>query len=144
MTTRMSRGPLALAACALVLGACEGPNLFTGPAPAGDDDAAPVVLALDVPEFVRPNDVLDVEVNASAAEGIIALDVRVVEGVVQQRTLTFDPPRVSLNAFTQFQLPRSLTRTSITVRVEVEDRLGARSEPVEVEIPVVHDDGATP
>lgn len=140
----MSRGLPALLASALVLGACEGPNLFTGPAPAGGDDEVPVVLALDVPEFVRPNDVLDVEVDASAAEGITALDVTVVEGVVQQRTLTFDPPRVNLNAFTQFQLPRSLTRTSILVRVEVEDRLGRRSEPMEVSIPVVQDDGPTP
>ena len=143
MNGRRSRGPLALAACTLVLGACEGPNLFTGPATAGGDDAAPVVLTLDVPEFVRSNEVLDVNVEASSAEGITELDVTVVEGVVQQRTLTFDPPRLNLTASTSFQMPSALTRTSITVRVEVQDRLGARSDPKEVQIPVVQDDGTT-
>ena len=141
MRKPMSRGLPALLATTLVLGACEGPNLFTGPASAGNEDQVPVVLAVEVPEFVRPNDVVDIEVEAASIEGITSLDVTVVEGVVQQRTLTYDPPRASLSAFTQFQLPASLTRTSITVRVEVEDRLGARSEPVQVEIPVVQDDG---
>lgn len=136
----MRRGLLALGACALVASACEGPNLFTGPATAAGDEQVPVVLALEVPEFVRPNGVLDVEVQAVSAEGITALDVTVVEGVVQQRTLTYDPPRGSLSAFTQFQMPPTLTRTSVTVRVEVEDRRGARSEPMEVEVPVVQDD----
>lgn len=143
MNGRRSRGPLALVACALVVGACEGPNLFTGPGTSGGEDEAPVVLTLDVPEFVRPNDVLDVGVEASSVQGITQLDVTVVEGVVQQRTLTFDPPRLNLSASTSFQMPSPLTRTSITVRVEVQDRLGARSEPKEVQIPVVQDRATT-
>ena len=143
MNGRRSRGPLALVACALVLGACEGENFFTGPGTVGADDEAPVVLTLEVPEFVRPNDVLNVDVEASSAEGITALDVTVVEGVVQQRSLSFDPPRLNLNATTSFQMPPALTRTSVTVRVEVQDRLGARSEPREVQIPVVQNGGAT-
>ncbi|MBW3552018.1 MAG: hypothetical protein KY466_00840 [Gemmatimonadetes bacterium] len=146
MNTRMIGSRLALAACAMVLAGCEGENLFTGPAPAtgGGGADVPVVLSLDVPDFVRENDVLRVEVEATSAEGITVLDVTVEEGVVQRRRLTFNPPRVTLNAFAQFQLPPSLTRTSIVVRVEVEDRLGSRSEPVEVEIPVVQTGGGTP
>lgn len=145
MNTRMSGSRLALAACALVLAGCEGENLFTGPAPAtGGGGDVPVVLSLEVPEFVRANDVLNVEVEATSAEGITTLDVTVEEGVVQRRRLTYNPPRVTVSAFAQFQLPPSLTRTSILVRVEVEDRLGARSEPVEVEIPVVQSGDGTP
>ena len=144
MNMRNNRGALALMAATLALGACDGVNLFTSPGSAGGDDEAPVILTLDVPDFVRPNDVLDVDVDAASTEGITALDVTVVEGVVQQRTLTFDPPRLNLSARAQFQLPATLTRTSITVRVEVEDRLGARSEPREVDIPVVQNDGTAP
>lgn len=129
-----------VAACALGIGACEGPNLFTGPATTVAE--GPVVLALIVPESVRPNEVLEVEIQAAGPRGIRAVDVTLIEDAVRERTLTIDPPELDVSRIAEFQLPATITRSVVVVRVEVEDERGFRSDPREVEIPVIQDDGA--
>lgn len=126
---------------ALALAGCEGPNLFTGPGLGGDDDDPPRVVAVDVPEFVRPNDVLRVEIRAVAPAGITQVDVTLVESVVRERTLEVDPPDPDVEVLTEFQLPSPLVRESVLVQVEVQDADDVRSETFEVEVPVVQDDG---
>ena len=137
MRRRAIRSTLAVVACALTVGACDEHNRFTGPV--GEREEGPTILAVLVPETVRPNEVLDIQIQAVAVEGIATVDVRLVESVVRDRTLTFDPPETELDTFTEFQLPPTLTQETILVRVQVADRLGTRSEPVEAEILVVQD-----
>ena len=133
----------AVAAGIFALGACGGTNLFTEPGlgNGGEEEAPPTVVAVTVPDFVRPNEVLRVQIEATAPEGIAAVDVTLVEAVVRERTLVVDPPDPEIDVITEFQLPSPLSRESVLVRVEVEDALGERSEVFEVEIPVVQDDG---
>ena len=141
MRRRMMGRSLPLVILAIAVGACEGPNLFTGPAAGTDGEGSdpPVVLELRAPEFVRPGGVLEVEIEALGAEGISAVDVTLVETVVRERTLVIDPPETDVDTFTEFLLPERLTLESVLVRVEVEDQLGFRSAPVEVVIPVLQD-----
>lgn len=130
-----------LAAAALLLGvaACDGSNLFTAPSTGNSD--IPTVVAVTVPDVVRPSDILEIEVVAISEAGVTSVDVTVLEDVVRERTLTIDPPETDVSVFTEFQLPATLAQEVIVVRVEVEDQSGARSEPFEVEIPVLPDEG---
>lgn len=124
-----------LLAAAIGVAACEGDNLFTGPGSADSD--VPLVLSVVVPEEVHPGDVLEIEISAVSEAGITLVDVTLIEDVVRERTLTIDPPETDVNAFTEFQLPTTLGQETVVVQVEVQDQTGARSEPFEVEIPVL-------
>ena len=114
---------------------CEGDNLFTFPG--SSDPEVPEVLAVVVPEEVHPGDVLEIEISAVSEQGITLVDVTLIEDVVRERTLTIDPPETDVSAFTEFQLPTTLGQETVVVQVEVQDQTGARSEPFEVEIPVL-------
>lgn len=135
MTNLTAGSSLALLVAAVGLAACEGDNLFTFPG--SSDPEVPEVLAVVVPEEVHPGDVLDIEISAVSEEGVTLVDVTLIEDVVRERTLTIDPPETEVSAFTEFQLPATLARETILVQVEVQDLTGARSEPFEVEIPVL-------
>jgi hypothetical protein len=129
------KSSLALLVAAVGVAACEGDNMFTGPGSADPD--VPQVLAVVVPEEVRPGDVLDVEISAASEDGIILVEVTLIEDIVRERTLAINPPETDLAAFTEFQLPSTLAQETVVVQVEVQDLSGARSEPFEVEIPVL-------
>lgn len=124
----------ALGAAVLLLAGCEGENRFTGPGTV--EPEGPVVDAVIVPESVEAGTILEVEIRASSSEGITAVDVTLIEDAIRERTLTVDPPDTDLTVFTEFQLPQTLARETVEVQVEVQDRLGARSETFAVEIPV--------
>lgn len=133
--TTTTAAAAAFLAAALV--GCEGENLFTAPVTAGGDVANPAILAVVVPEFVQPPDVLDVEIQATGPEGIASLEVTLVETVTRTRTLTVDPPDPNVTEFTQFELLEPVARQSVLVRVQATDVLGRQSEEVEVAVPVV-------
>lgn len=138
MKSRRGTGLAAVLAGTLALAACEGANWFTGPG-TGGDNSAPIVVAVVVPDFVRPGELLEIEIEAEGSQGITAVDVTLVEAVTRERTLSFDPPQPSVNTVAEFRLPTPLARPSVLVQVQAQDRLGGQSQRFEVEIPVQQD-----
>lgn len=139
MTRNIIRRPFLVTGLALAVAGCDPSSLLVGGGSTVGD--APTVISVVVPETVRPNGILEVEINAAGVDGITSVEVTLVEDVVRERTLTIDPPETELNEFTEFQLPATITRGSVLVRVEVEDQRGRRSDPVEVEVAVIRDFG---
>lgn len=134
MTSLQSRALLTIGLCAAALAGCGDGGRLVGTAP-----GPPQILELTVPSSIRANEILDIGFRATSDVGITSAEVSAVSDVVQDTTLRFDPAETSLDGFTQFRMPPTITRLAVRVRVVVEDRRGARSDPVEVDVPVVAD-----
>jgi hypothetical protein len=139
--TTISRA-LAVAAWAAAVTACSGENRFTAPAAGGAE--RPEVLTVRAPQSITPTDVLRVGVVARSAEGLASLDIVLGGGLIRDTTRLFDPPRLDLDADTDFEIPGTVLPGSIIrVTVTVIDRFGESSDAAEAEVRVVEDDDGT-
>jgi hypothetical protein len=120
-------------AVALVIGACEGDNLFSG-----DSEASrPRITSISLPQLARAGDTLTVTVGAFAPRLVSTISLALSGAVTRDTTITIDPATQTASGNFKLLLPGLLTDTLITVRLIARDKVGASSEVLTRTLPTV-------
>lgn len=113
----------ALLSGALLFGACEGDNLFSG----NPSDAQPRVVDISASPLARAGDTLHVQVSAFGARQITRLNV-MLRGALSRDTAVDVEPNASVVQDVKFALPLVLTDSMVVVTAGAVDKAGASSK----------------
>ncbi|HET9985552.1 MAG TPA: Ig-like domain-containing protein [Longimicrobiales bacterium] len=113
----------ALLSGALVFGACEGDNMFSG----NPSDAQPRVVGISASPMARAGDTLHVQVSAFGARQITRLNV-MLRGALSRDTAIDVEPNASVVQDVKFALPLVLTDSLVVVTAGAVDKAGAASK----------------
>lgn len=112
-----------LLAGAVVAGACDGGNIWSGEA----SEYTPIVNSLAVPQVAFAGDQVAIRVDAQGPRGISQL-VLALRGAVERDTVVkFTQPLASISEIVNITIPQAVTDTLMFVQANVVDLAGDRS-----------------
>lgn len=122
--------PLALA---VVLGACEGSNLF------GDDGSAigAPVVTLEAPDTAATGELVDLKIEATSERRVASIDVRFRGAMQRDTSILVAPPRSKVKEVFTFQVSEDAVARPLIVLVTARDEAGSVGEEVADTIYVV-------
>jgi hypothetical protein len=123
---------LASAAAAVIalgsMAACDGDNMFSGPAPAFQT-GPPAIVGVDVPQTVTEGSFVDIRVRAVAPAGLAQLTVRLRGAVTEDIVESFSPARTdTATVDVGRRIPAPSPDTILTVHVIATDALGRSTD----------------
>ncbi len=123
---RRRLAPAAVAAGAVLLGACNGDNLFRLAVSA----SAPEITAMTVPESAAAGATFTVHVEATGSRPIVALNIVLSSAVQKNIPVAIDPAATGLTQDVLVGLPGAVADSILVVTATVTDTTGAVSEAV--------------
>lgn len=121
--SRWQGAALALLTGALVIGACEGDNLWSG----NSESAQPKVVGIVAPSPVYPGDTIQVQVSAYGSRQIASIQLSLGGAVTRDTSVTIASPSASVVASVSLALPNFFTDTLLLIRAVAYDKTGAAS-----------------
>ncbi len=127
-TSRIARRLSAVLFAGLVLvGACEGDNLFSGDV----TELKPRIVNLSLPPAAFAGSSVNVRVDAQAGRGVAQIVVALRGALSKDTTVTINPSQQRVSKVVSFAVPLALSDTVLLVGASVIDEAGDQSSLVE-------------
>ncbi|MBI4408367.1 MAG: hypothetical protein HY561_01585 [Gemmatimonadetes bacterium] len=110
----------------VLLGACEGDNLFGGREDGGG--GAPQVTSLTVPDSIRGGDVLDIRITAAAPLKVAKFTVAFRRALLKDTTVTVATPLTEVTQDVSIIVPDTARDSLLVINVTATDQVGKVSE----------------
>ncbi len=121
--SRWQGAAMALLTGAIVIGACQGDNLWSG----GSDSALPKIIGIASPAQVYPGDTVQVQVSAYGTRQIASVTISLAGAVNRDTSVTIATPSASVVASAKLVLPAFFADTVLIFRAIAYDKAGSAS-----------------
>ena len=122
-TARWQGATVALISGAILFGACQGDNLWSG----SSETTQPKIVGIAAPAEVYPGDTIPVQVSAYATRQVERIQVSISGAAALDTSVTLTTPAVSVAQTFRLALPGFLSDTTLIIKAVAYDKMGAAS-----------------